>query len=196
MTLPLRPSRGGFLRPFGTAVFIRDFLAGEGQKYGTVPIDPAQGAPQSDIHAAYKGALHRAMAGDMVAMDMEEAARNGKPMTPEQVEERQLFYLERIPYKLTRMRYSSFTNYFARLIQLGWVEPSRKTEDSEAQQNWDSARPRVYYHLTEKGKAATMEELSDPIQTIYDYPRQKRSPKNHRYFRPPTARSPRRRRRN
>jgi hypothetical protein len=107
---------------------------------------------------------------------MEEAARKGKPLTPERVEERQLFYLDRIPYKLTRMRYSSFTNYFARLIQLGWIEATGETEPSQAQDNWPAARPRVYYRLADNGRAAAEAQLSDPIQTIYNYPREKRSP--------------------
>ncbi len=45
MALPVRPNRGGFLRPFGTAIFIRDFLNGDGPKYGAVRIDPSVGAP-------------------------------------------------------------------------------------------------------------------------------------------------------
>lgn len=62
MTLPLRPGRGGFLRPFGRGVFIRDFLSGEGPKYGVGRMHPARGAPQQDIHSSYKLALHMALA--------------------------------------------------------------------------------------------------------------------------------------
>lgn len=182
--LPLRPLRGGYQRPFGAAIFIRDFLNGEGPNYGAPRIDPTTGAPQSDIHAAYKGALHRAMAEDAAAWDAEEAIRRGKPLTPEEVEERGRYYLERIPYKLTRMRYSSFTNYFARLIKLGWVQPSGGTERSEPQDNWPDARPRVYYRLTAKGRAAPQRDWSDPLMPLYHYPREVRSGRKRRYFRP------------
>lgn len=188
MAEALTPRRGGFLRPFGAAIFIRDFLNGEGTKYGAPRIDPAVGAPQADIHAAYKLALHMAIAEDAAALDAEEAIRQGKPLTPDQVEERRLFYLERIPYKLTRMRYASFTNYFARLLKLGWVEPTGRVERSEPQENWPQARPRVYYRLTEKGRAATLVELSNPLRLLYpyftaEYFRQAR--KEHHYFHPP-----------
>lgn len=183
MTLPLRPKRGGFLRPFGAGIFIRDFLNGEGPRHGAPAIDPDVGAPQSDIHAAYKGALHLAMAEDAVALDAEEAIRRGKPLSQEEMEKRRLYYLERIPYKLCKMRYSSFTNYFARLIRLGWVEPTGETERSEPQDNWPGARPRVYYRLTDLGRAAPDEHWSDPLLPLYHYPREVRSPRKHRYFR-------------
>jgi len=110
MVIPIGPRRGGFLRPFGAAIFIRDFMAGEGPKYGAPRIDPAVGAPQSDIHAAYKKARHTAIAEDAAAWEAEEAIRLGKPMTEEEKETRSRYYLERIPSKLTRMRYSSFTS--------------------------------------------------------------------------------------
>jgi hypothetical protein len=50
------------------------------------------------------------MAEDMAARDAEE------------IEKRRDYYLERIPAKLTRMRYSSFTRYFRFFMQLSWVE--------------------------------------------------------------------------
>ena len=43
---------------------VRDFLAGQGDKYGAPAIDPEVGAPQEEIHAAYKVALHMAFAED------------------------------------------------------------------------------------------------------------------------------------
>jgi len=63
---PLRPARGGFLRPFGCGWFIREFLLGNGPM-GSPVISPDLGATQTDIHRAYKEALHRAYAEDMVA---------------------------------------------------------------------------------------------------------------------------------
>jgi hypothetical protein len=179
MVMPLEPHRGGFLRPFGTAVFIRDFLAGEGPKYGVARIDPAKGAPQQDIHSSYKLALHLAMAEDAAAWDAEEAIRRGEPMTPEQVEERRNYYLQRIPYKLTRMRYHSFLTYFGMLKRLGWVEPTGEAEEpSETQEAMalkadepprETGQPRIYYRLTDRGRAATMVQLSNPLRLLYPH---------------------------
>jgi hypothetical protein len=45
---PLRPAKGGFLRPFGCGEFVRDFLMGSGP-HGTPTIDPDVGAHQADI---------------------------------------------------------------------------------------------------------------------------------------------------
>jgi len=43
MILPLTPGRGGYLRPFGTAIFIRDYLMARGPDYGVEVIDPDRG---------------------------------------------------------------------------------------------------------------------------------------------------------
>lgn len=181
----LRPPRGGFFRPFGTGQFIKAFLESRGPGYGAPKIDPNVGAPQTDIHAAYKGALHRAMAEDAAAWDAEEAIRKGKPMTPDQVETRGRFYLERIPYKLTKMRYQSFHTYFGHIKRLGWVEETGRTEPSEFQEYYPDppASPRIFYRLTAKGRRATADEWADPIMALYKYSRVIRSSKKQRYYR-------------
>jgi len=179
----LRPPRGGFLRPFGCGWFIREFLLGHGPM-GSPRIDPEVGAPQSDIHRYYKEALHRAYAEDMVAWEEEERIRKKlAPLTIEEAEERARYYLERIPYKLTRMRYPSFTRYFSHLKRLGYVEETGREEPSLVQNSYPPAPPRRYYRLTEAGKKATLEELSDPVMTLYHYPREKRSAKRRYYSR-------------
>ena len=61
--LPLKPSRGGFLRPFGCGWFIREFLLGHGPN-GSPKIDPDVGACQVDIFNHYKIALLKAIALD------------------------------------------------------------------------------------------------------------------------------------
>ena len=181
MVEALRPSRGGFLRPFGCGWFVKEFLAGNGPM-GSPRIDPNVGAPQTDIHRAYKEALHRAWAEDMVARDEEERMRRGlPPLTMKEAEERVRYYLERIPYRLTRMRYASFTRYFSHLKRLGYVEGTGEEEPSLIQDSYSAAPPRRYYRLTDAGKRATMRELSDPIMTLYKYPREKRSAKRKRY---------------
>ena len=78
--MQLRPTRGGFLRPFGCGFFIREFLLGRGPE-GSPKIDPDKGACQEDIFYHYKLALHRAYAEDAVAWENEERIRRGKPIT-------------------------------------------------------------------------------------------------------------------
>jgi hypothetical protein len=196
--LPLKPKRGGFLRPFGTGVFIRDYLSGLGPRYGVEAVSPETGAPIADIHKAYKRALHMAMAEDMAAQDMERAIRAGRPLSEEEIEERRRFYLERIPSKLTRMRYHSFVRYFRFLVQLGLVERSGVTEGSILGGPEDVPppgktgrgtvlvevpQPRIFYRLTAKGRDAGPDLLSDPLQAIYRYSREHRSSKRRKYLR-------------
>jgi len=191
----VEPARGGWLRPFGAAIFIRDFLAGRGPDYGVRRIDPEVGAPQADIHEAYKNALHRAWAEDMAVRHEErDARREGRPVSAERIERLAAHYLERIPYKLTRMRYHSFAVYFRLLKALGWVEPTGRTEPSALQDHYPEAPPRVFYRLTRAGRRASDVELSDPIVTLYGYDREKRSPRARKYVRPAPPRGyPRRR---
>ena len=61
MVEPLKPTRGGFLRPFGCGWFIREFLLGHSPN-GSPKIDPAVGAPQADVFHDYKMALLKATA--------------------------------------------------------------------------------------------------------------------------------------
>lgn len=49
MVEPFRPARGGFLCPFGSGWFIREFLLGNGSM-DSLKIDPDVGATQIDIH--------------------------------------------------------------------------------------------------------------------------------------------------
>lgn len=52
--MALRPTRGGFLRPFGAGRFIREYLGGNGPE-GSERIDASRGAAIDDIkRAAYK----------------------------------------------------------------------------------------------------------------------------------------------
>jgi hypothetical protein len=52
MTITLKPNRGGFLRPFGCGLFVRDFLLGSGP-HGSMKIKSEVGAPQADIFYHY-----------------------------------------------------------------------------------------------------------------------------------------------
>ena len=181
--MELRPVTGGFLRPFGTAWFIIEFLKGNGPE-DSKHIDPAIGAPMTDIHYEYKSALHRAHARDIVEREEERRIRKGGPaFTEEEYQERLDCHLSRIPVKLLKMRYSSFTRYFGHLKRLGWVEETGRTEPSAIQDHYPPAPSRVFYRLTDAGWKASMVEISDPIMTLYHYSREKRSAKRHSYSR-------------
>ena len=178
-----RPNNGGFCRPFGTGWFIIEFLKGNGPA-DSKEIDPDIGAPMTDIHFEYKSALHRARARDTVEREEEKRINRGKPAyTEEEYKERYLYLLDRIPYKLVKMRYASFTRYFGHLKRLGWVIESGITERSTFQDDYPLAPSRVYYRLTEAGWKATSDEISDPVQTLYQYSREQRSAKRSRYAR-------------
>ncbi len=181
--MELRPKNGGFLRPFGAAWFIVEFLEGNAPE-GSRRIDPEEGAPMVDILAEYKTALLRAFARDAVEKEEERRIKKGRgSFTEEEYAERLEYYFSRIPYKFTRMRYSSFTRYFGHLKRLGWVEETSKTEPSGIQDDYPPAPSRVFYQLTEAGWKATTEEIADPVQTLYHYSREQRSAKRSRYAR-------------
>jgi len=181
--MDLKPTNGGFLRPFGTAWFIMEFLKGNGPQ-DSKRIDPQIGAPMTDIHYEYKSALHRAHARDCVERGEERRIIKGQPAyTEEEYNERLEYYLSRIPYKLLKMRYSSFTRYFGHLKRLGWVKETGKTEPSAFQDDYPPAPPRVYYRLTDAGKKASAAEVSDPVMTLYHYSRAQRSAKSSVYTR-------------
>jgi len=177
VVLPLRPRRGGFLRPFGCGEFIRSFLLGEGPE-GSPTVDPDVGVPIEDIRSAYKAALLRAYAEDMVGLAMEK----GIQLSVEEA-------LRRIPQRLTKVRSHSFYRYFHLLKQLGWVEPTGEEEGSlmggmpgarvertpEGTTLVEVPQPRRFYRLTTEGREASLIAWSDPLQAVYAYPRETRS---------------------
>jgi len=82
----LKPTRGGFLRPFGCGWFIREFLLSHGPN-GSPMIDPDVGAPQADICYHYKTALIEATALDRAARHEEKQARREKrAVSPDNIE--------------------------------------------------------------------------------------------------------------
>ena len=180
----VRPMLGGFIRPFGTAWFVIEFLKGNGPE-GSKRIEPHIGAPMTDIHYEYKSALHRAHARDVVEWEEEKRIKKGgKAYTEEEYNQRLQYYLDRIPYKFLKMRYSSFTRYFGHLKRLGWVEESGRTEPSAFQEDYPQAPSRVFYRLAEKGWKASMDDISDPVMTLYQYSREQRSAKRRLYYLP------------
>jgi len=163
----LRPSRGGFLRPFGCGWFIREFLMGNGP-YGSPNIDPDVGAPQAGVFHEYKLALMRATALDKATRAEEKRARQEKrPINPDNIEKLARRYLARMPYKAQGCRYHSFVTYFSDIQRLGWVEPTGRVEPSAFQDNYPPGPPRKYYRLTEAGRQAGDSAWANPHLALY-----------------------------
>lgn len=167
MTLPLRPRRGGFLRPFGCGRFIREFLLSHGPQ-GSPVIDPGVGAPQADIFYYYKNALRQATAMDRATKAEEKMVkRERRPIDPSNISRLYQRYLARMPYKANGCRYHSFVVYFSNLQRLGWVEPSGIEEKSEFQANYPKASPRRYFRLTDSGRRASDGDWDNPQAALY-----------------------------
>lgn len=163
----LKPTRGGFLRPFGCGEFIRDFLLGKGP-YGSPKIDPDIGAPQSDIFHEYKVALMRATAVDRATRAEEKRVRREKrPISPDNIESLAERYLNRMPYKAQGCRYHSFVVYFSNLQRLGWVKLTGEETLSSFQDHYPSGPPRKYFRLTKAGKEASDIAWSNPHHALY-----------------------------
>ncbi len=163
----LRPSRGGFLRPFGCGWFIREFLSGRAP-YDSPHIDPSTGACQADIFYQYKQSLRRITALDKATrLEEKRAHREKRSINPDNIETLSQRYLTRMPYKARGCRYHSFVVYFSNLQRLGWVEFSNLEEPSAFQGNYPPGPPRRYYRLTAAGTAAGEAAWSDPRATLY-----------------------------
>ncbi len=167
MTLPLRPKKGGFLRPFGCGWFIREFLAGNAPHSSPI-IDPAIGACQADIFYHYKMAIREATAIDRATIAEEKKAKKEKhAISPQSIQGLYQRYLMRMPYKATGCRYHSFVVYFSTLQRLGWVEPTGQEEPSAFQGNYPPGPPRRYFRLTDAGMAASDTAWSNPRLALY-----------------------------
>jgi hypothetical protein len=167
MTLPLKPRRGGFLRPFGCGWFIREFLLGHGP-HGSAMINPDEGTFQAHIFAEYKNALRRTVALDRATRDEEKRAKREKrPIDPERIDDLAERYLARLPYKAWGCRYHSFVVYFSNLQRLGWVEATGREECSDFQGNYPPGQPRKHFRLTALGQESGDKAWSDPLFTLY-----------------------------
>ena len=167
MSLPVRPERGGFLRPFGCGWFIREFLTGDGP-HGSMKIDPNAGAPQAVIFREYKLALMRAKALDKAIIAEETRARHQKRyIEPDNITTLANQYLARMPYKSQGCRFHSFVVYFSNLQRLGWVEFTGEEELSEFQDNYPPGPPRRYYRLTSAGREASDSAWANPLAALY-----------------------------
>ena len=167
MTLPLKPRRGGFLRPFGCGWFIREFLLGNGP-HATPKTDSNVGAPQADIFHHYKLSLMRATAFDRATRLEEKRARREKRFIDlDNITELANRYLAKMPYKGQGCRFHSFVVYFSTLQRLGWVEPTGQEEPSAFQEHYPAGPPRRYFRLTRVGKEAGDVAWANPHSTLY-----------------------------
>jgi len=167
MVIPLKPTRGGFLRPFGCGWFIQEFLSGKGP--GVSPaIDPSIGAPQADIFHYYKESLRIATAYDRATrMETRRARKEKRSIDPGNINKLANRYLTRLPYKAQGCRYHSFVVYFSMLQKLNWVEPTGYEEPSAFQGNYPPGPPRRYYRLTDAGMSASDAAWANPHDTLY-----------------------------
>jgi hypothetical protein len=167
VTLPVRPSRGGFLRPFGCGWFIREFLLGHGP-YDSLKIDANVGAPQADIFYYYKNALRRSYASDRATRDEEaKAAREKRLIDPERIDQLTERHLAKLPYKQSGCRFHSFIIYFSNLQRLRWVEFTGREEPSSFQDHYGAGQPRKYFRLTTLGRDAGDLAWANPLSALY-----------------------------
>jgi len=167
MTLPLRPQRGGFLRPFGCGWFIREFLLGK-EPNGSPKIDPDVGSPQAVIFHHYKLSLMKAVALDRaIRLEEKKARKERRFIDPDKITELANQLLARMPYKVHGCRYHSFVVYFSNLQRLGWVKFTGKEEASAFQDNYPPGPPRRYFRLTNAGRTAPDAAWSNPQFALY-----------------------------
>ena len=167
MTTPVKPARGGFLRAFGCGIFIKHYLLGIGP-FGSPSIDPVKGAHQAEIFRYYKLALMRATADDRAIRTEEKLARKeNRRIDPDNIEEISEEYLSRMSYKARGCRSHSFVTYFSMPQKLEWVEPTGEKEMSHFQRKYPEGQPRIYFRLTEKGKAAPDSQWANPHKALY-----------------------------
>ncbi len=164
--MELKPSKGGYLRPFGAGWFIREYLLGNGPE-GSTKIAPERGAPQADINYEYKESLARATAREHAEKIISDMVLDGVDVTEEDAENIYQRQLKKVSRKFTHMRYHSFLMYFGVLKRLGWVEATGGIEASGIQDNYSAAPSRTYYRLTRRGKEAGNELWSNPLFTLY-----------------------------
>jgi hypothetical protein len=167
MVEPLKPTRGGFLRPFGCGLFIRDFLLGLGP-HGSPKIKPEIGTYQAYIFKQYKLALMRATAEDKAIRTEEKRAKKEKRrIDPDNIEKLAERYLSRMSYKAHGCRSHSFNTYFSNIQKLNWVEATGKEEPSKFQEHYPEGQPRRYFRLTKKGREASDDDWANPHRALY-----------------------------
>jgi hypothetical protein len=167
MILPLKPARGGFLRPVGLGLFIRDYLLGKGPLESPM-INPTAGSYQAEIFLQYKMALIRATALDRATRTEEKMAKKERrTIDPTRIEKLADRLIARMPYKAQGCRLHSFVVYFSMLQKLGWVEATGQEEHSAFQDNFPEGQPRKYFRITPKGRKTKVTDWANPHKVLY-----------------------------
>lgn len=165
--LPLKPKRGGLLKPFGCGPFIRDFLLGKGP-WDSLVINSRIGAPQSEIFHEYKMALIRVTALDRATRTEEKRSKKEtRAIEPARIEQLTEKLITKMPYKAQGCRLHSFVVYFSMLQKLGWVEATGREEHSAFQDNYPEGQPRKYFRITPKGRKTKVADWANPHKALY-----------------------------
>ena len=155
------------MRPFGCGWFIREYLLGNGP-YNSSQIAPEVGAPQADIFYEYKNALMRATAlNKATVVEERQARKEGRPISPENIESLAERSLAHLPYKTIACKYHSFVVYFSTLRRLDWVEFTGREEPSAFQDNYPAGYSRRYFRLTPRGRIAPNSAWANPHKYLY-----------------------------
>jgi len=164
---PLRPARGGFLRPFGCGLFIKEFLLGYGPN-GSPSINPRLGACQSDIFYHYKTALMRATAVDQATRIEEKRARREKrSIEPANIERLAEQYLSRMPYKSRGCDSIVLSCIFPTFNDcIGWNLPGEKSRQV-FRIIIHPARHADIFRLTDAGRTAPESAWDNPYRALY-----------------------------
>jgi len=112
----------------------------------------------------YKTALLKAIALDRATRKEERQARREKrPINPDNIDKLAERYLARMCYKAQGCRYHSFVVYFSNIVRLSWVEPTGREETSAFQEKYPETESRRYFRLTDRGRAASDVDWSNPL---------------------------------
>ena len=106
MVEPLRPVKGGFLRPFGCGWFVREYLAGNGPE-GSTKIDPIRGATQSDICFEYKETLAKITARERAERIISDNVVKKVDVTEEEADKIYQRELKKVSRKFSHMSFAT-----------------------------------------------------------------------------------------
>ncbi len=163
ITVPTKPSRGGFLRPFGCGWFSWESLA-DNAPYVSPVINPTIGAPQADIFHYYEEALRQiSVMNRATGMATRTARGEKRTIGSGNIGSLNQHHLARITCKANGCRYHTFGVNFFNLQSLGGVDPSGTVRSSAFQGNYSPVPPRGYRRLNAAGSVAPDSTSANPF---------------------------------
>ena len=96
-----------------------------------------------------------------------QAKKEGRPISPENIERLVERFFARLPYKSISSTYHSFVVYVSTLQRLGWIEFTGREEPSAFQDNYPDGNSRRYFRLTQKGREAPDSAWANPHKYLY-----------------------------